>query len=280
MRNIVKSFLFIFGMSAADSALSVSQVKEADAPDDKPFSLSVSTSLSQTPVRASSAEYTRFYAVGADLSWRLWKTDSLLLKDPSVSVGLSYSDDPEFEDESSNMGNTSLSFSGTRLELAEGLNLGLGLTAVLPTNEDDRDYISYQGSLLLTPTLGYELANGLRIDLSSTINRSFYTYETTKGGSYNPRASWSPGIAVSYQYEQISASAGVSNSRVLLTDGSRLDDTYRASVSLGWAPSEALGLGLFWQQTDRTFGYNRVRPNIDFKYADKTLLTVSATYTL
>ena len=251
---------------------------------DLPILVSLTSSISETPVDPDSADHARIFAFSAALTYNLPAVQSEFLSNPSLTLSLGYSDQIDVEDNNSNLENSTLYFSGLGYEFSENLSVVLPATLVLPTNEDDRDFRSYQGSLIASPSLRYKFTEGLLRNLSLRLdgryNRSAYEFDTTKGEVYNPESATSLGISAVYSWQKLSFYGGFSNSTVYLADGSQLDDRYAASLSASFMQNDHLSYSFSWSQTDRTFGYGGQGSNISFNYADLTLLTFSMTYSI
>lgn len=247
-----------------------------------PLSVSLSTSLYETPIDPDSAFHVRILGASVDLGYKLPETNLKFFENPSLGVRLGYSDQIDVEDNSSNLENSSVSLTGLGYSFSEQLRLRVPLAAVAATNEDDRVFRSYIGSFVASPSLYYSFTQGalarLRVGITSRYNRSFYDFDTTLGDVYNPESSFGLGLSANYVIESFYLFASFSNSTTTLADGSQLDDRYSASVGVTYNQSNNLSYGFSWQQTDRTFGYGGTGSNVNFGYADLSLLGFSATY--
>ena len=269
-------------MLASNDETGVAAVRRA--PGDLPVSIALTTSLSETPVDSDSADHVRLLSFSAALSYELPKIDSDFVEDPSLSLSIGYSDQIDVEDNDSNLENTTLTFSGLGYKFSPNISVLLPASLVFATNEDDRKYRSYRGSILVSPSLTYAftegLLNNLSLSLNGRYNQSNYAYDTTKGETFNPDRAVSLGLSAAYSWQKFQFSGGFSNSTVYLADGSQLDDRYAASVAASFKQNEQLSYSFSWEQTDRTFGYSGRGSNINFTYADLTLLTFSLTYSI
>ncbi len=272
------------GLAGTSQAADLVNQDPSSTRQGKAWDASVTTSVSETPVNPESADHFRSYSVGAGFGYQMMKLESKFLKDPKLKIDLSYSDEIGYEDNESNLDNTPLTFSGLGVQLTDEQSIKMGVIYVLPTKTDDRDYLSYRGSLILKPGYAYEFAKGtakgLTLGTTLILNKSFYEYDTSVGREYNPEQSYSLVPYIMYSMSDFTATASFSNSTTYLSDGSQLDDRYATSLAVSYQATNALSLDIEWSKRDRTFGYNGTRPNVNFAYADLTLLTISGTYSL
>ena len=246
-----------------------------------PLSVSMSSGFYETPVSPDSAFHVRILGASVDLGYQLPETEMSFLSKPTLALSVGYSDQIDAEDNSSNLENSSLTLTGFGHSFSDALRLRVPLTAVAATNDDDRRFRSYIGSFDES-SLYYKVQDGIfantTLGLTSRINRSFYDFDTTLGDTYNPEASLGLGVSASYVVNSFYLYASFTNSTVYLADGSQLDDRYSASIGATYNQSQNISYGLSWRQTDRTFGYGGTGSNVNFVYADLSLIGLSATY--
>lgn len=278
LRLIILSQLVAYKASAVESVVK-EESKETEA-----FSFALTSGISETPVDANSADHIRILFFNLTGGFKLPLPESDVLKDPGLVVKLGYSDEVDVEDNVTNFENTSLKFDGLGYAINDNWKFSLPISSTLGTNQDDNIYLGYLGSLSLTPGFVYRPSEGalegLGVFFGYAFIRSFYRYDASKGGRYNPEQAYSPRMGLGYKAGKLSFSALVANTTVYLTDGSRRDDTYSSEVGVDYEIDSHLNAGFSWSQTDRTFGYDGSSTNINFRYADLTLLTLSLTYSI
>ncbi len=250
-----------------------------------PVEVSLATSLSETPVNRSSADHYSWIGFAMNAKGRLPISDRSWIKEASLSGSLSVKDELNYDDNESNLENSGLSLTGigVSFDQLDKFRLGLSLNGTLPTNSDDRNYLSYQGSVGAAPSLSYSYSFGKlesSVGVSFEFLRSYYQYDASKGGQFNPLWAYGPGLSLGLVYDKFSTSLAAKNTEVILSDRSRADNSYSITweANYEWTPSWNTGLG--WSQKDRTFGYDGKSSNVQFRYADLTVISANVTYTL
>jgi hypothetical protein len=275
---VILSQFVAFKASAVDSVIT----EESEETENVSFALT--SGISETPVDEDSADHVRILFFNLTGAFNLPLPSTSVLKNPRLTVKLGYSDEVDVEDNVTNLENTSVRFTGLGYPLSETWKFTLPISSTIGTNQDDNIYLGYLGTLSLTPGFTYRPAQGAlqgaSVFIGSTISRSFYRYDASKGGRYNPERAFAPRLGLGYEAGKLSFSALVANTTVYLADGSRRDDTYSSELGVDYEINDHLGLGFSWSQTDRTFGYDGSSTNINFRYADLTLLTLSLTYSI
>jgi hypothetical protein len=265
-------------LSALENTIEMESVKP------ETFSFALTSGLSETPVDADSADHVRILFFKLSGSYSIPLPTSSLIQTPSISVSVGYSDQIDVEDNETNLENSEVSFSGIGYTFSDEWKFTLPVTSTVATNDDDAVYLGYIGSLSVTP--GFTLSpshtwlQGASLFLGSTFSRSFYRFDVSKGGRYNAVKSFAPRLRVGYEIAKWHLSASLANTTVYLSDGSRLDDTYSSSLGVDYQISSKFSGGVSWSQRDRTFGYDGTSANINFGYADLTLLSLMLTYSI
>ena len=276
LRSLVLSSLIASSASAATTSL----VSEAGQ-ESKPWSLSVSAGISETPVKRSSSDYYRSFSSSLTAGYKLDLPATSWLSSPSVSLSISMEDEMDYEDGESNLGNADLALSGIGYQINDRLSLSIPVSIGLPTNKEATVYSSYRGRIGVGPALSLKLpVTNLSASLSTSLNYFFYEFETSKAGFYNPLASFTFGSSLSYSLAKASFWLSVSNTTAHMSDGSRSTDSYRVGFGSSYSWSSRLSSSLSWSQRDRTFGYDGISPNINFKYADLSLISMSMSYSI
>lgn len=278
LKLVILSQFVAFKASAVDSVIT------GESEESENVSFALTSGISETPVDADSADHVRILFFNLSGGFKLPLPNTSVLKDPRLVVKLGYSDEVDVEDNATNLENTSIRFTGLGYPLSETWKFTLPITSTIGTNEDDNIYLGYLGTVSLRPGFTYRPAHGAlqgaSVFIGSTLSRSFYRYDVSKGGRYNPERAFAPGLGLGYDAGKLSFSAFVANTTAYLTDGSRRDDTYSSELGVDYEIDSHLSAGFSWSQTDRTFGYDGSSTNINFRYADLTLLTLSLTYSI
>lgn len=281
-----KQFLsfIILSQLVAYKASAVENVVTGESEETDAISLALTSGISETPVDSNSADHVRIVFFSLAGGFRLPLPNSDVLKDPRLTMKLGYSDEVDVEDNNSNLENSSIAFNGLGYTINDSWKFSLPVSSTIATNQDDNVYLGYQGSLFLTPGLTYRPTQGslqgASVSFRYALIRSFYKYDASKGGRYNPEQAYSPRLGLGYKIGNLSLSALVVNTTVYLTDGTRRDDTYSSELGVDYDFDSHLSGGFSWSQTDRTFGYDGSSTNVNFRYADLTLLTLSLTYSI
>lgn len=237
--------------------------------------------LSETPVNQSSSDHFRSYEVAVTASLLLAESKTSYWENPRLSVLFRYTDEIGYEDNESNLENTTVYLPQVGMQLASDTKLSGQLIFSLPTNADARQYNSFRGLSRLRTLVSHipALVNGLEVYSLVDIDYLFYEYDTTEFGNYNPQYSLVLLGGASYAIaKDWSASADFFNVSYQLYNGGRPDDSYGASLELTYHSTDALAHSLEWSKRDRTFGHNGITPEINFRYADATLVTIATSY--
>lgn len=269
------------GLSMTSSVHAASDMLTNASTESQPWSISLSSGVMQTPVSGSSADYYRSAFADFSASKALDLRETNYLKAPSFFIRVGISDEMDYEDGESQLGNTTFGMSGLGYQLSPDAMVSIPVSAGIGTNKEDRLYKGYLGSLGLSPSLSFNSSvPGLVWGLQSNLQYYFYEYDTTMGGIYNPTASWSLGTVVSYTLGKGSVSGAVTNSNAYMSDGSVNIDRYLTQLSATYLWTPQLSTSLGWSQRDRTFGYDGTSSNVNFRYADLSLVTVSFSYSI
>ncbi|SMF06964.1 hypothetical protein [Pseudobacteriovorax antillogorgiicola] len=248
---------------------------------EKTWGLSLTASLSETPIESSSVDHYRQYGLALVTSFRPSFPTTSWLKDPLLSAKFSYVDEIGYEDNNSNFQNTKLSFTGVGFDFTDDLKLSSEFSSYLATNDDSRKYYGFVGSIKIAPALAYTTAiPGLTLSAGLGVSYSYYEFETNKGGVFNPESLYEVSFGIGYEIEPVTFNIGGSNSTVFLADGSKKDDIYSGHASITYSQTDQLSYGLSLSKEDRTYGYDGLTPNLNFTYADQSLVTASVTYSL
>lgn len=272
-RHVV--FLAVIG--TAQAASSQALVK-TEIP--RPWTMSVSASLGETPVNPRSADHFRIYEISGNFSYNLPWTQQSWLESPKLSLSLGYTDQLSYEDNQSNLTNARLTLSGISLDLGDKLNLNASLQLSLPTNEDDRIYSGFLGSLSVKPSLTWKAFAPVSLTAAMGISQHFYEYTTNKGGRNNPSLRLAPSIGASYSWRSVGLDVGASNYTTYYTDGSQGYDTYAVHMAASYAIDDSTTYGLSWSSNARTFAYDGTTPDINLAYADQSFIDASVTVRL
>ena len=198
-----------------------------------------------------------------------------------MSLSLGYVDEIGYQDRKSNLQNSSLVFSGLFYKIDDALNVDSPLQVILPTNQDDRRYLSFRGSIIAMPTLSWTTpVQGLSLKARFTTALKYFEFESSKGGIYNNTQSYGLSLIAGYKWKKFMGSLGFSNYSDFLADGSKKDDTYLLRATVSYKQNENISYSVSWFNRDRTFGYDGVTPNIGLSYADKSVVTTAVTYSL
>jgi hypothetical protein len=278
LKLVIVSHCLALEAIAAENVLAM----EAEKPED--FSFALTTGISETPVDSDSADHVRILFMKLSGSFAIPLTNSTLIQDPNLAVHVTYSDQIDVEDNITDIENSLLEFEGLGYSINDTWRFTLPLSSTVATNEDDNVYLGYVGSLSVTPGFTYKPAQawlqGASFFLGSTFSRSFYRFDVSQGGQYNPERHFAPRVGFGYKTGKWELSASTANTTVYLTDGSKLDDTYSSSLGLDYEIDSKFNAGFSWSQLDRTFGYDGSSTNINFRYADLTLLSLKFTYSI
>jgi hypothetical protein len=140
----------------------------------------------------------------------------------------------------------------------------------LPTNDDDRDYLTYRGTVgagvSLTNDEIFTFRNGIHaigatLDISGA--RSFFQYTTSIEGAYQNRL-WtlSAGGSLVYTlYQRLSFIVSLGN-ELHWTSVGRINDRYQIAGAIQFIAPYNLRLTLRAATADRTFDYDQVTPNL------------------
>ncbi len=280
MKHKLDTFAFVLGVTLVGPVAGAQvETSERTAVTPKDWQLSISASLSETPVDRKSADFFRYLGFSGLLTYTFSESSYEWFKTPSLLAKISWTDQMDYEDNESDLENSTLTLSGLGHGLGEHGTFSVPLTAVLPDNTDDRKYLGYRGSFLAKPSLAYTLGSWVA-STGVGLNRSFYALDASQGGRYNPEWGFSPFVSLTYSHQWLKILATLSNTTTQLADGARAKDKYLASLALDVEHSPALSSSLSWTRRDKTFGYDGVAANVDFRFADKTLVSYELTYTL
>ena len=155
----------------------------------------------------------------------------------------------------------------------------------LPTNSDDREYLSYRGSLGVDVELRkfnfYEFSEDHAFggSVGSGTSRNFYEHTTSEGLSVNRIWQVSGYASLSYKFRRsLVFVLKFTNNWRWQAEGARTDDLYRLSARMSYSPVESFWLGLSTVSADRTFLYDQVTSNVALYDARATSVVFSLTY--
>jgi hypothetical protein len=164
--------------------------------------------------------------------------------------------------------NTDVTLSFLSYKPVDELSVNTSVTATLPTNEDDRRYLTYRGSvggsLSLVKTFSTSsIFNRLLLVGSLNVTRSFFEFDANREGGLNRFWGATAGLSAGYSIlEYLSIGAGVANTRGWNSDGGRGLDRYRLNYNLTYKSEPDFSFRLEYVTSDRTFNYDYNSNNI------------------
>ena len=178
------------------------------------------------------------------------------------------------------------SFSATRtFELSPAGVLYPTFFFSLPTNSDDREFLSYRGSLGVDVELrkfnfyNFSKDHALGGSVGSGTSRNLYEHTTSEGLSANRIWQVSGYASLSYKFRtSLVFVFKFTNNWRWQAEGARTDDLYLLSARMSYSPVESFWLGLSTVSDDRTFLNDQVTSNVALYDAKATSVVFSLTY--
>lgn len=278
----LSSFPRIPRLSAAlSAALSLWSVGARATPHEENIGAMASAYYARSTAHPDTADF--YHASGLTLSsyWRIR---------PQLRLQASSSFDRALgvNEEKFRTGNAQVGLGLEPFLIEDRYQLRFGLTSVLPSNQDDRDFLYYRGSLGGQGSFTHALTHSslsilrpLRWGFSGHLSRNFFTYDSNSAG--NPNTLWSFVLGVDVGYTLSPAwdlSLSLKNTRAWKANGGAGNDRYALSSALSYAWNDRWQTTLSQTTSDRTFGYDRVSPNLALYDASITSIALSIGYTL
>lgn len=266
-------------MSCLASAAAEPQIESVQAEQTPSFSSAVSVYYSRSTAPESVSDFSHSYGTSLALGFAPIPRSTLRVRG-------SFDQTLEVREQKFRAANTEISWALPSYSLTPSLDLLPGVLLLLPTNEEDRTYLSYRGtlgsSLAIRKNFSGASARWLRplsLSLGFSVNRSTFTYEANRAGGLNRY--WTAALfgGLGYQFSsKLSLSANLRNSRAWFSNGSRDNDRYAASFGAYYALTEKLSLAIEEVTSDRTFGYDAVSNNVSLYDSRLAYVVGSATY--
>ncbi|SMF41097.1 hypothetical protein [Pseudobacteriovorax antillogorgiicola] len=277
--------LSLVSLSSKESAAAEGRFGETSSVNDKtrPWSIAITSSYSETPISESDSAHVRGYALRLLGTYKLTLPKLSWLSDqPTISASLTYADEIGYEDNESNLQNSTVTLSAIEYLINSQIRFSAPINLTLGTNSSSRNYDSLLGAMAISPGVTYESPlNRLNLAFQTILGRYLHKYDSNEGGLYNPKSVYRIKISGIYTLGKFSFGLSGSNTTRYLNDNSKEDDFYTGSASLSYSMSLPISYSLaISKNKDRTFDYNGTTPNINFKYAEHSLVTVSITYKL
>ncbi|NRA65855.1 MAG: hypothetical protein HRU19_15315 [Pseudobacteriovorax sp.] len=250
----------------------------------KPWKVSTSVTLAETPIDPADTEYRREITGGISASYIVGDLYEYLPNLAAVSVGVTYEDELTYEDNISNIQSLVVGMNSLIFDLDnDDLRLTVEPSVGYNLNEDLREFVGYQGFARLQTGLVFKLPQLIfkSVQAGPTVRYSKYfnSYDTNRlGGQNNDRLQRIGGSLSVGIWGDISTTASVTNDTVWLEDGSKDLNKYNASVSLAYAPALGFNAAVGWSQRDNTLKNDDVTNNIDFTYADTAQVSATVGY--
>lgn len=172
-------------------------------------------------------------------------------------------------DERFRASNTDLSMGFPTLEPIRDLKFQTSVSATFPTNQDDRQYLTYQGSLgasgsvVKSFTSLSSFLNRLTLIGSGNVSRNFFEYDASREGTLNRFMAATLGVSAGYSIiKYLGVGAGVANTRSWASNGGRGSDRYRLNYNMVYKSEPNFSFRLEYVTTDRTFNYDYRSNNI------------------
>jgi hypothetical protein len=155
----------------------------------------------------------------------------------------------------------------------------------LPTNPDDREFLSYRGSVGVDVELRkfnfYKFhpdhAFGGSVGLATA--RNIYDKTTNQAGYPNRILQVSGYASLNYKFRQsLMFIVKFRNNWFWYPDGARANDLYQLSASLNYSPIKQLWLALSAVSSDRTFLYDQTTLNVALYSPEATSVVFTVTY--
>lgn len=155
----------------------------------------------------------------------------------------------------------------------------------LPTNPDDREYLSYRGAIgldvelrkssLYSPRKNHVFGASVGI---GTLRR-IYEYDTNQAGYNNQAWQYSMYLSANYKYRDwLMFLLKFGNNWNWYVNGNRANDTYRLTASVNYSPYKQFWLALAWDNADRTFLYDQISSNVNLYSPQGTNIILWLTY--
>lgn len=204
----------------------------------------------------------------------------------SLRLSTGFARDLDSLEMKNNWSATAISYSSQKFIVAECYGFTYGLTGVLPTNSDSRNFLSYRGSLGADVNLNREFpfklgpVDKIELGLSSGLVRNFYEFDASQGGSPNKTIAVQESAHVSLKlFEALTAASSFSWEKVLLANGSWKDPYYAADFGLSLELSKKLALSLNQTTEDRALSYDYQTTKIALYDEQITIYKAAASYT-
>ena len=167
------------------------------------------------------------------------------------------------------MSNTDLSVAFPAYKPIRDLAFTASASATAPTNEDDRTFLTYRGSLGASGSVAktFSSSNSVlnRVTLTGIVNasRNFFDFNASREGSLNRFWAATVGVSAGYSIiEYLSAGIGVNNTRGWNSNGGRGLDRYRLGYNLTYKSEPNFSFRMEYVTTDRTFNYDYTSNNV------------------
>ena len=148
-------------------------------------------------------------------------------------------------------------------------------------HEEHRRLTGYVGSFEIHPSLGFfAFDRMLRYGVSMPITYLYYTYDTTKGGYWNPE--WEGKVVFSLGYDladDLEVTMRLDQSSVRLTNDRYVDDTYGVGLALVYR-QERIDYAFEWSHRDKLVGDFGSYPRGRFTHGWLNLIAMTLSYDL
>lgn len=253
--------------NAYSASVSTKKVESLKTVKEKALTLAIDLSGTTDLEKTDSAESTRATTLGLGLNYKI-NQDYLLL----LAQAISYSNNGSYAVEASN---TVLAFSAKPIKLSEVTHLTPLVKALLPTNEDNREYDSFRGAAAASLTLVHKTYLGvpLTISLSEELLKNVHEFESNAGNKAN--LSYRARTVGSFAFElgdhlDLSLSASYDAGR---TYQEALRTAFKASQELSYKFTKSTSTYLSHSNGGDALGANGTESQI--KIADDRTSTVS-----
>lgn len=208
------------------------------------------------------AYFNESYGAALGLDWAPTKYTAFRLSGSMTrEIGIS--------DEKFRMSNTDLSVAFPAYKPIRDLAFNTSASVTAPTNEDDRIFLTYRGSLgasasvVKTFTSTNSYLNRLTLIGLVNASRNFFDYDASREGALNRFWAGTVGVSAGYSIiEYLAVGLGVNNTRGWNSNGGRGLDRYRVGYNLTYKSEPDFSFRLEYVTTDRTFNYDYKSNNI------------------
>ena len=254
---------------------------EATPAAERRYSADVSLNYARSTASPSTADFSESWGVNYGLAWKAGDGFDLGFKSAfNREIGAA--------EEKFRAGNSQIYLASRPPETDEPTSYGWTTGVVLPTAEDDKEYLGFQGSMLAGGSVTRSLSGStitwlapLSIGSKARGSRSFYSYDANKAGRPNTLWSLSLGGFISYQLsDPLSFSASLDNTRAWNSNGGSGTDSFEFSAGFDYAVNDKLSIGISEVTSNRTFAYDRVTPNLALYDSRLSAVVTSVSYRL